>query len=223
MDDPAIDPGRHDQALRELARLNGISRTARALYGPIRRLARTRRLQPVRILDIACGAGDVARSLADRLDRAGVAAEVCGCDLSPTAVSHAERRSGDRVRFFTCDALAGPLPDGYDVVTCSLFLHHLDERQTLDLLGRMREAARHMVLISDLHRSRLNLAIAYAATRLFSRSPVVRFDGPVSVLGAYTAEEMAAMVRAAGLAGASVRRHWACRYLVTWERDDGAG
>ena len=36
------------------------------------------------------------------------------------------------VRFFVADALAGPFPDGYDAITCSLYLHHLDREQAVD-------------------------------------------------------------------------------------------
>jgi hypothetical protein len=89
------------------------------------------------------------------------------------------------------------------------------------LLRRMADAAGHLLLISDLHRSRCNLALAYAATRLLTRSPVVHYDGPASVRAAYTADEMLDLARAAGLCGANVRRHWAARFLLHWERPHG--
>lgn len=220
MDEPGIDARLHHQALRGLSRLNALSATARSLAEPIQRLARARRLQRVRVLDIACGAGDIARRLENHLSRVGIAAEVAGCDLSHTAVAHATARSG-RTRFFQLDALGDRLPTDYDVLTCSLFLHHLDESQAIHLLRRMGEAARHLVIVSDLHRSRINLALTYAATRVLSRSSVVHFDGPVSVHAAYTSAEAAVMAHMAGLNGARVRRHWACRYMLEWERNDG--
>lgn len=217
MDNPQIGRKAHEQALRGLSRLNRASLVGSALAAPIHRLARRRRLRPIRILDIASGAGDVARELHDQLRDAGLPAEVAGCDVSPTAVEHAAARS-NVVRFFRLDALRDPIPPGFDVVTCSLFLHHLDQDNAVRLLRRMGQAARHMVLVSDLRRSRFNLALTYAATHLLSRSPVVRFDGPTSVRAAYTIEEALELAHSAGLNEATVRRHWAARYLLTWER-----
>jgi 2-polyprenyl-3-methyl-5-hydroxy-6-metoxy-1,4-benzoquinol methylase len=220
MDNPAIREDRHLHALRGLARINAVSGTAQALADPIRRLARSRGLAPVRVLDVACGAGDIARALHRHLRQAGIPAEIAGCDLSETAVRYAESRSSG-LRFFRCDALRDPLPRDFDVLVCSQFLHHLSEQETVDLLRRMGEAARHLLQVSDLHRSRWSLAMAHAACRLLTRSAVVHFDGPASVRAAYTADEMRDLARTAGLAGATVKRHWAARFMLHWERRRG--
>jgi 2-polyprenyl-3-methyl-5-hydroxy-6-metoxy-1,4-benzoquinol methylase len=44
------------------------------------------------------------------------------------------------IHFSVLDVLAGPLPDGFDVVICSLFLHHLAEEQAVLLLQAMAKA-----------------------------------------------------------------------------------
>ena len=57
--------------------------------------------------------------------------------ISPTAVDYASRQAaiaGAGVHFFQLDALRDPIPDGYDALTCSLFLHHLDENDALELV-----------------------------------------------------------------------------------------
>ena len=51
--------------------------------------------------------------------------------------------------------------------------------------------ARRQVVISDLRRSRSGFVIAWIGTRLLSRSPVVHYDGPVSVRAAWTIRELA--------------------------------
>ena len=81
------------------------------------------------------------------LPRAGVALHIDGCDVSPTAVEFAAgraRRAGADVRFFAADALRDPLPDGYDAVVCSLFLHHLadDEAEGFRLLTQPAASGR---------------------------------------------------------------------------------
>jgi hypothetical protein len=62
----------------------------------------------------------------------------------------------------------------------------------------MRHAAGKMVVINDLVRSALGLGMVYLATRLLSRSPVVRTDGPRSVRAAYTLKEIADLATQAG-------------------------
>jgi hypothetical protein len=126
------------------------------------------------------------------------------------------------VRFFEWDAVRGDLPGDYDVLTSSLFLHHLDQDQAISFLQRMARAARHLVLINDLVRSRVGFSLAYLGVRILTSSPVVHFDGPRSVQGAFTIDEARALAERAGLEGASVERRWPCRYLLSWTRSAGA-
>ncbi len=215
MDDPALDPAEHRRALAGLARLNLISDSAGVLWPALRDLARGG--APVRVLDVATGSGDVPRALAAKAARAGLNLSFAGCDISPTAVGAASM-SAPGLTFFAHDVLRDPLPSGYDAVTCSLFLHHLSEADAETALRRMAAAAGRLVLVNDLDRSRFSYLAVWAACHLLTRSPVVRFDGPASVRSAFTAEEAVAMAGRAGLAGATARRRFPCRFLLKWER-----
>jgi SAM-dependent methyltransferase len=220
MDQPGLDRQRHVQALHGLERINFWSRSAGILWPPLAALARQTG-RTVRVLDLATGAGDVPLRLERLARRAGVPLDVEGCDVSAAAVDHARARAaqeGAAVRFFVRDALAGPLPEGYDAVVSSLFLHHLSEEQAVDLLRRMADAARRLVLINDLVRSRPGLLLAYLGTRVLSRSAVVHTDGVRSVEAAFTVVEARALVERAGLHDARVERRWPCRFLLVWRR-----
>ncbi|MFZ0407273.1 MAG: methyltransferase domain-containing protein [Cyanobium sp.] len=223
MDQPGIDPAAHAQALEGLRRINAISGAVGSLWAPIQSLARESCGRPLRVLDLACGGGDNTTALAQRACREGLAVRVDGCDLSPQAVAIAARSAEERglsASFFQADALNDPLPDDYDVILCSLFLHHLDEEQAVDLLRRMGRASRCLVLVNDLIRSPLGYGLAWAGCRLLSRSPIVHFDGPVSVQGAFQVAEVRALAARAGLEGADLRRSWPERYLLSWRRQD---
>ena len=217
MDDPALDPAEHRRALVGLARLNRVSDSAGVLWPSIRKLARDLR-RTVRVLDVATGSGDVPQKLLARAARAGVSLDVAGCDISPTAIEEAAREPSG-VRFFVHDALRDRLPTGFDVVTCSLFLHHLSESEAVSLLANMENAAGRAVLVNDLARSRFNYCAVWAACRALTRSRVVRFDGPASVRSAFTPREALALAARAGLHGATVRGKFPCRYLLTWTRE----
>jgi len=58
--------------------------------------------------------------------------------------------------------------------------------------------------------------------RLLSRSPIVHFDGPVSVQGAFRMDEALDLAARAGLDGATIRRSWPERFLLSWHRPVGA-
>src|SRR5262249_21010236 len=129
MDQPGLAEGRHVQALRSLVRINRLSGSAAILWRPIRELARQSQGGPLRILDVATGAGDVPIRLWEKAHRAGIPVEIAGCDVSPTAIAFARQQAAESaagVRFFPLDVLREPLPEAYDIVTCSLFLHHLE-------------------------------------------------------------------------------------------------
>ena len=216
MDDPGLDPAEHRRALAALARINRVSNSAGVLWPAVRNLARQLG-RPLRLLDVATGSGDVPAALLAKAEAARVPLEVAGCDLSPVAIAEAARRPGGG-HFFVHDALHTRLPADFDVVTCSLFLHHLDEHDAVALLANMENAARHLVLVNDLARSRLNYLRVWLACRLLTRSRVVRFDGPASVRSAFTPDEALVLAERAGLFGATVRTHFPCRFLLTWRR-----
>ncbi len=221
MDAPELPAPQHRQALDGLRRINQWSRSVRIVWAPIWALARQHRVRALRILDVATGGGDVPMEVWRAARRAGLSLEIAGCDRSPTAVRYARERAAQlnaRVTFFELDVLSDPLPSGYDVLMCSLFLHHLDEDDAVEVLGRMRQAAGELVVVNDLVRSVSGLALAYLGTRLLSASDVVHVDGPRSVRGAYTIEEARTLAQQAGLEGATVSRRWPCRFVVAWRR-----
>lgn len=220
MDDPALAPTEHRRALAGLARLNGVSGVVARLSHSVAGLAR-RVGRPVRVLDVATGGGDVPVDLARWAGPAGYPVEVSGCDVSPTALAYAADLAagcGVTATFFRHDIVAGPPPGRYDLVTCNLFLHHLSDADATAALRHMAAAAERMAVVNDLVRGRVNLGLVWVASRLLSRSPVVRFDGPVSVRAAFTPAELLALAADAGLAGATVRRSFPCRMQLIWSR-----
>ena len=221
MDDPALPAQEHEAALRGLRLLNRASRTARSLWGAIRGLLAVPGHPPIRILDVATGDGDVPLALQRLAARSGTPVQVDGCDLSQRAIEIAASRAvaaNVSCRFFRADAIEGALPSDYDVVMCSLFLHHLTDEDATEVLYKMKAAARRLVLVSDLRRTRIGYGLAYAASRVMSRSRVVRNDALLSVRAAWTMDEFRAMAHEAGMDGAAIRCVWPQRLFLEWTR-----
>ena len=219
MDDPAIDPVEHSRALRALARINRLSDSARILWGPIR--AEAARAGPLSVLDIATGAGDVPLAIARRAARAGVTLALHACDASATAVGHARAhaaRAGVELEIWRQDALRDPFTRRFDIVVCSLFLHHLNEDDAVLFLRNAAAAADRLLLVNDLRRARAGLAAAWSVSRLITGSGVVHADAVKSVRAAYTPQEALALAELAGLHGATARPRWPWRMLLAWRR-----
>ena len=138
-------------------------------------------------------------------------------DMSERAIERARgvaARLGARVDFLRLDALAAELPE-HDIVMCTLMLHHLDETDARRLLASMGTAARKLVIVCDLDRSLRGLALAWAGTRILSRSRVAQIDGERSVRAAFRPHEALALARESGLKSPRVQRAWPCRWILT--------
>ncbi len=221
MDQPDIDPVEHRKALRGLARINRLSRSSSIVWQSLARLARESPDRPLHVLDVACGAGDMAIAIKRTARLRRLAIEVSGCDISETALEHARRNARQaavEIDFFAADAIAGALPSNYDVIMCSLFLHHLDRADAVQLLRQMAAAARRAVLVNDLRRSRLGYLMAYLVPRLLTRSKIVHVDGPLSVQAAFTLAEASELAAEAGLTDAVFARRFPQRFLMVWHR-----
>jgi 2-polyprenyl-3-methyl-5-hydroxy-6-metoxy-1,4-benzoquinol methylase len=219
MDQPGLDEVAHAQALRGLERINSWSGSVRILWPAIRGLLQENKGRPVRILDLASGAGDVPIGLWIKAIDAGFAVDIEGWDVNAFAVNYARERARRRradVRFEEKNALEAMIAGTYDVIISSLFLHHLDEADAVELIRRMARAAARLVLINDLRRCAPGFWAAYVGTRLLSTSHIVHTDGPRSVEGAFSLAEVEALAQRAGLRGATVVRRWPFRFLLTW-------
>ena len=90
-----------------------------------------------RVLDVGCGAGTLARALAQRVPL------VEGIDRSPVMIEEARRLAPPNVTLHLADALTADVPDGaYDAVLSSAVLHHLDLTEGAAADGGLAEAGR---------------------------------------------------------------------------------
>src|SRR5262245_6520016 len=160
------------------------------------------------ILDVAAGACDVSETLLRRRR-----CRIVTLDLNGRGLQRA-RRSWPVVG----DALDLPFRDGsFDVVMASLFFHHLTNDNCVRVLREMWRIARRRVLVNDLHRHRLAYFSIRALTMLFSKSSMVRHDGPVSVRRAFRPAELLEIAKRAGF-GARVYRSFPYRLVLVVEK-----
>ena len=220
MDDPKLPKAEHLQALKGLARLNRVSGVAGTMYHHLRRYALAQGNRALCVLDVASGAGDVPIAWARRAKREGLSMQLTLLDISSVAVEEQQRRArrwGLEILSLQHDCLNSPLPACFDVVTCSLFMHHLDDHQALRLLQSMQAASDNAMIVCDLERSRFNLMLVQCASRLLTRSSVVHTDSALSVRAAYSMDEFKRLAENALARPVRIQRAFPCRFVATFD------
>jgi ubiquinone/menaquinone biosynthesis C-methylase UbiE len=202
--------------LRDLSRINrwfGGVATTEALIERVVKATGTKHLS---LLEVAAGHGQGLKIIAPRFAKRGIALEVTFLDRAHT---HLPREDHGVV----ADALALPFPDcAFDAISCSLFAHHLDPPQIASFVKEALRVCKRAVLINDLVRHPLHLALVYAGFPLM-RSPVSRFDGVASVRKAYVPDEIREIISTAFLPDSAPKveifRHYLFRMgVVIWKQ-----
>jgi len=195
MDDPLVDAA-------ELARNFDDIERANRWFGGTAPVVREVFARPAEwVLDIGCGSGDIPRALVAEARRRGRRLEVVCLDRSDAVLAIArERAHGDAaLRFTRGEGASLPFPDAsFDIVTCTLALHHFEPDEAVAVLREMRRVARVTPLVFDLRRSKLAHVAARLYVTLLATSPLTRHDGPLSVQRAYTPSEVEELARSAG-------------------------
>lgn len=220
MDDPEADRDALRSALHHIVAVNRWLGARRALQLhlpwalPDRDRARA-------ILDIGAGAGDLTACISDWARQQGAPVRVVALDLSAAVMNEvrARTRSIPGISAVQANGLRLPFPDGtFDLVHLSMTLHHMDGPDLVPLLRETARVARGRVLVGELERCLPNyLGARLLAATLWRRNPITRHDGPLSVLRAFTAQELHALGSAAGLQSVSVHRHPFYRLVLRGE------
>ena len=221
MDAPDLPAARLVETLKGLGRVNAVTQSSRLMWPDLLAAARRHPGEALRVLDVACGGGDVLITLWRWAAKHGLTIELTGCDASHEAVNYAREeaaKAGACIAFFELKVGQDHLPDGYDMIMSTLFLHHLDEDDAVAFLREAAAKARDRLVIQDLLRSRLSYWFARVGTRLLLLNDICRLDGRSSVEGAFTRHEAAALAKAAGLQDAEIVPRFPFRYLIRWVR-----
>jgi len=205
-------------SLQDVQRVNRYLSGYRVLLHHIGRFFdRHKSSQPLRILDAATGSADQPLEVVRYARRRGIPVRVTAIDINGKMLRFAqeEAREFPEIRFVQCDVLSMPFADNsFDVVINSLALHHFSRDHAVAMLKSFSRLARRGVIVNDLHRSRVAHAVIYILTRLLTQNRLTRYDAPVSVMNAFTPEEMRAMAREAGWQQFVVHRHFPYRIAL---------
>jgi SAM-dependent methyltransferase len=197
MDRPQPVSAELDTDLHNLRQLNRYFGSYRLIQHFLRRWLRpgTR----LRLLDLATGSGDIPRLVVDYARRIGAVVRVDAVDQQPSTVEIARRLSADypEIEFIEGDVLTFER-EPYDIVLCSLALHHFSEADAVTVLRHCRELSQRYVLVADLRRGWLATAGVYLLTSVFFREPMTQTDARLSAERAFSFAEFRSLAQRAG-------------------------
>jgi SAM-dependent methyltransferase len=205
-------PGEIAASLDDLRRINTLFGGRRTTLDLLRRVSRESGCRELSLLDVGAADGELPMAARRLLGRRGIALRVT---LLDRMWSHMNSKPVSAV----CgDALQLPFrDDAFDVVSCSLFAHHLEPDELRRFANEGLRVCRRAVLINDLIRSRLHLALVYVGLPLF-RSRITWHDAPASVRRAYTVPEVRKILRDVPATRITVSRHYLYRMgVLVWK------
>lgn len=218
MDDLAISGYDLEQSLKELAVINrwlGGHRVLKHALNSLQPWLQSYQHSP-RIADLACGGGDLLAFVENWAYKRHITPRLYGYDANPNVIALAKQwYSNSAIRFDTQNVFDPAFQQQtFDVVLLTLFVHHLPDDVLVDLLKQLKQQTTTAVVINDLQRHPLAYYSIQGLTQLFSKTSMVKADGPLSVLRAFHKSELTRLLKAAGFSHFTIQWQWAFRWQV---------
>ena len=169
-----------------------------------------------RVLDLATGGGDFPRAMVDWAREHDIELEIDAVDASPAIAELAEAFSDDypEITYFLGDAVNFDSGMRYDLVHCSLSLHHFSTAEAVELLKRCRALSKRLVLVTDLERRFLTRLGVNLANRLLGHSTMTCRDGATSARRAFSFREFRTLAKGADWPQFGHERFLFCRQAL---------
>jgi 2-polyprenyl-3-methyl-5-hydroxy-6-metoxy-1,4-benzoquinol methylase len=170
------------------------------------------------IVDLGCGSGTLLSKIASLLKAKKRKATLIGIDANPTIVGYARRYHPESaIEFLAIDIFSEEFSRmKFDVVIGTLFFHHFTNQQLTSFFQQVSKQTSIGIVVNDIHRHPLAYFSIKWLTALFSKSAMVKFDAPLSVLRAFKKKDWSAILGDAGLSY-SLKWKWAFRWQLIIE------
>jgi 2-polyprenyl-3-methyl-5-hydroxy-6-metoxy-1,4-benzoquinol methylase len=183
--------------LRNLRQLNRYFGSYRLIAHFLRRWLKPQ--SRMRILDLGTGSGDIPRFIVDYARRVGASVTIDAVDQQASTVEIARGLSAayPEIEFLQGDILT-LAREPYDIVLCSLALHHFSEADAVSVLKHCHQLSKQYVLVSDLRRGALATVGVFFLTGLLFREKMTRVDARLSAERAFSFHEFRMLAERAG-------------------------
>lgn len=206
------------QTLRELETINSLlGGNYVTVNGVSQLLGNHNLMEPVSIVDLGCGGGDILKLIRQWATRKGYHLKLTGIDANPAIIAYSKAHASGSppIEFETVDIFTDAFRhQQYDIIVGTLFFHHFSTTQLVKLFRQMKTQAKIGIVVNDIHRHWLAYYSIKWLTRIFSRSIMVKYDAPLSVLRSFRKKEWIDILEKAGIKNYSIRWMWAFRWQV---------
>lgn len=171
----------------------------------------------ISVCEIGCGGGDNLNALNKYCLKNHVICAFTGIDINKDCIAFAEKKSSrSNVHFFVSDYRDFDFKNEKpDIIFSSLFCHHFSNNELVKMLHWMKNNSKVGFFINDLHRHPVAYHFIKYATKIFSKSYLVKNDAPISVLRAFKKQEWENIFKQAKMENYSIEWKWAFRFLIT--------
>jgi len=221
MDRPDADPAILRDDLRNLRTINrffgGLKAIRRSVVPLLRKMENGREVQ---ILDLATGSADHPLELMTLAERHHRRMHVTAVDRNPVMIQISRERTADQPNIAVEEKDLLRLdyePGSFDIVICSLAIHHFSRDDAVAILRSMSRLSRIGFIVNDLSRSWIAAGTASLYTHLTTRNPMTLCDSYVSVLRAFTPAELKQMAVEAGIEKFKIQTRPFFRLLLVGE------
>jgi 2-polyprenyl-3-methyl-5-hydroxy-6-metoxy-1,4-benzoquinol methylase len=216
MDDFELKGAELEQTLSDLENINKwLGGNKITLDGIQKLLKDTPEKRTIRIADVGCGSGALLREIANWGRDQKLDMELIGIDANPYAIEIAQRRSDyyPEIKFETLNIFSEDYKrQEYDIVLCTLTLHHFKNEEILELLNIFKEQSQLGVIINDLQRSKTAYILFQAFCKVFINNEIARKDGLTSILRGFKKNDLKKLATKIPAQTHSIEWKWAFRY-----------
>jgi 2-polyprenyl-3-methyl-5-hydroxy-6-metoxy-1,4-benzoquinol methylase len=216
MDDFALEGEILRDALDKIAKINQLlGGNKLTLQGVESLMNKVSPNKEVTIVDIGCGNGDMLRALADYASNNNLNFKLIGIDANQFTINHAKELSKQyqNITYQCEDIFDDKFKDlKYDIVLCTLTLHHFKDAEIVKLVSVFNENASIGIVINDLQRSALAYRLFQVLCFVFRLNKMSKEDGLVSILRGFKKEELENFSKKLGFAKYTIEWKWAFRY-----------
>ncbi len=207
-----------DQTLRELEVINTwLGGNQVTINGIAKLFEQTNIPEEITIIDVGCGGGDMLRLIDRWAKTKNKKVKLMGIDANPNIIAFAQNNLKDvaHIEFKAIDIFSPEFQSiRCDIVIGTLFFHHFTQQQLSSFFNELKKQVRIGIVINDIHRHTLAYHSIKMLTHLFSKSAMVKFDAPLSVLRAFTKSELQEILSGAGIKDYTIHWKWAFRWQV---------
>lgn len=186
-----------------------------ALNGITKLLKELPKDQPITILDVGCGDGEMLRNCHQFGQKNGYDFKLIGIDFNPNIIRNAEMKSEGHanISYQTGDVFrdAGRIPK-CDIAMCNLFLHHFDNSRIIELLTHLVSNSKIGVVVNDLHRHRISFLFFKLVKPFLLKTETARSDGSISIARGFRKRELIEISKQVPGQKSIVKWMWAFRY-----------